>query len=149
MNMAELKEKNPELYAQVIAEGKKEANTPSAEEVVSKAKEDGAEAERKRLEGINSIKETEDNKELIAAALKDPKQNKETVSALILEAQNKKEEKDNKNNDGKDVADQANKLENGQSTEENDEDTQERGVLAKAMAKGMNTRAGTKEKVAA
>lgn len=140
MDLATLKAQHPETYAAAVALGKSEAEASFAGKLDS-AKAEGATAERKRIQNIETIKLPGAQK-LIAEMKFDPTATKETVAVAVLEAQQKTMETTagNVQTDAQALAEQAGQVVTGQEEGTNTASEAEEKAVTDAMVEGINSK---------
>ena len=153
MDLAELKTKHPDVYNQIVKDTRAEVND-DLEGALEAERGKGAEAERKRIEGINSIKVSGDKaQEIINKALADPKANKETVAVQLLDAQatDSTIKIEQRKTDGADLTNKTKNIDNNTpeaETETGEYDAKKDDEEAKAAAKAAGVDGGAKMEVA-
>lgn len=133
MDVKTLQEQHPELFAEVKAIGRKEADA-EVESRVATARKEGAEAENARIKAIEEIKVP--GAEAILAEHKfDMEKTADSISSLVLKAQQEKLNKmqDGLNKDGQDLANLSSDLGNQETPDASDVDTAMVGAMVGAM----------------
>lgn len=138
MNLEELKAEHPDLFAAVMDMGKKSAIIDMNKQVAS-AREEGAKAERERIQKIYNIK-TVGSKDILDKGLFNPDATAESVALEILNDQNAKRDQQ-----GTAIAHDANRLAEQQQTlaqtdhsGESGDEKEEQAVM-NAMVGGINS----------
>ena len=133
MDVKTLQEQHPELFAQVKALGRKEAEeTASAK--IEQARKEGAEAENARIKAIEEISVPGASK-IIAEHKFDMTKTADNIAGLVLKAQKEGMEKmqDGLKKDGEELANLSAGLGQGETPEASDVDKNMVGAIAGAM----------------